>query len=103
MEQFTTEKAALKIELTDLDGEASRLQQDYDDMVSWAHIYATASKEQKKMILYQLIYKVIVGRDYKIEVQFNISYRQYQQLFFGVEYTDFGEANAPKTLSEKLG
>lgn len=102
-QRLASQQTNLKAELADLDGEAGRLKQYYDDMVSWAHIYATASKEQKKMILYQLIHKVIVGRDYKIEVQFNISYRQYQQLFFGVEHPDFGDANAPQTPQEMLG
>ena len=103
IKQLTAEQATLKAALADLDGEASRLQKDYDDMISWAHIYATASREQKKMILYQLIHRVEVGRGYKINVQFNISYRQYQQLFFGEERTDAGDANAPETLQRMLG
>ncbi len=55
------------------------------------------------MILYQLIHKVEIGRDYKINVQFNISYRQYQQLFFGAEHADIRDANAPETPQKMLG
>lgn len=43
------------------------------------------------------------GTDYKIEVQFNISYRQYLRLFFGVEHTDLRDANAPQKPQEMLG
>ena len=103
VEQLTAEQATLKAQLADLEGEATRLQKDYDTMISWAHIYATASREQKKMILFQLIHKIEVGRDYKINVQFNISYRQYQELFFGAERMENGDANAPKSLQKMLG
>jgi DNA invertase Pin-like site-specific DNA recombinase/uncharacterized protein (UPF0335 family) len=103
IEQLTRQRTAIKVELADLEGEANRLQKDYDDMISWAHIYANASREQKKMILYQLIHRVEIGRDYKINVQFNISYRQYQQLFFGAEHADIRDANAPETPQQMLG
>ena len=101
--RLTGEQDSLKSQLADLEGEATRLQKDYDTMISWAHIYATASREQKKMILFQLIHKIEVGRDYKINVRFNISYRQYQELFFGAKRAENGDANAPKTLQEMLG
>lgn len=103
VEQLTAKQTDLKAELADLDGEASRLQKDYNDMISWAYIYANASVEQKKMILYQLIHRVEIGRDYKIDVQFNITFQQYQSLFFEDALTIDGDANAPETLSEKLG
>ncbi|HWS41785.1 MAG TPA: recombinase family protein [Pseudoflavonifractor sp.] len=101
--RLTGEQDNLKAQLADLEGEATRLQKDYDTMISWAHIYATASREQKKMILFQLIHKIEVGRDYKINVQFNISYQQYQELFFGAERAETGDANAPETLQKMLG
>lgn len=55
------------------------------------------------MILHQLIHKVIVGRDYKIDVQFNLTYQQYQELFFGDALVLEGDANAPEILAKKLG
>ncbi len=103
VEQLIAKQTDLKAELADLDGEASRLQKDYNDMISWAYIYANASVEQKKMILYQLIHRVEIGQDYKVDVQFNITFQQYQSLFFEDALTIDGDANAPETLSEKLG
>lgn len=101
--RLTGEQDSLKSQLADLEGEATRLQKDYDTMISWAHIYANASREQKKMILFQLIHKIEVGRDYKINVQFNISYRQYQELFFGAKRMENGDANAPEPLQKMIG
>lgn len=100
---LTEQVTRIEADLADLNNQSMRLQKDYDEMMSWANIYVGASKEQKKMILHQLIHKVIVGRDYKIDVQFNITYQQYQELFFGDKLAVFGDANAPETLAEKLG
>lgn len=100
---LTEQVTRIEADLADLNNESMRLQKDYDEMMSWANIYVGASKEQKKMILHQLIHKVIVGRDYKIDVQFNITYQQYQELFFGDKLAAFGDANAPEMLAEKLG
>lgn len=102
VESLTAQAEAHRAVLTDLQGESTRIQQDYDTMISWANLYVTASQERKKMILYQLIHKVEIGRDYKINVQFNISYRQYHELFFGVESAESQDANATGTFAEKL-
>lgn len=49
----------------------------YDDLVSWAEMYDTASLEAKKMIVNCLIKRVEVYRDYKVHVEFNIDYQQF--------------------------
>jgi len=103
VESLTAQAEAHRSKLADLQSDATRIQKDYDTMISWANLYVTASRERKKMILHQLIHKVEVGRDYKINVQFNISYRQYQEMFFGAESAGSGDANASETYVKKLG
>ena len=49
----------------------------YDDIVSWAEMYDTASLEAKKMIVSCLIKRVEVYRGYKVHVEFNIDYEQF--------------------------
>lgn len=49
----------------------------YDDLVSWAEMYDTASLEAKKMIVNCLIKRVEVYRGYKVHVEFNIDYQQF--------------------------
>ena len=44
---------------------------------SWVDEFETATLEQKKMIACQLFKRIEIGRDYKISVQLNMSYRQY--------------------------
>ena len=49
----------------------------YDDIISWAEMYDTASVEAKKMIVSCLIKRVEVYRDYKLHIDFNIDFEQF--------------------------
>lgn len=49
----------------------------YDDIISWADMYDTASMEAKKMIVNCLIKRVEVYRDYKLHIDFNIDLEQF--------------------------
>ena len=49
----------------------------YDDIISWADMYDTASMEAKKMIVNCLIRRVEVYRDYKLHIDFNIDFEQF--------------------------
>ena len=49
----------------------------YEQFVSWAEEFEHSTMEQKKMIICQLIKSIKVSRGYKLEIDFNISYRQF--------------------------
>ena len=49
----------------------------YDDIISWADMYDTASMEAKKMIVSCLIRRVEVYRDYRLHIDFNIDFEQF--------------------------
>lgn len=49
----------------------------YNDIISWAEMYDTASMEAKKMIVNCLINRVEVYRDYKLHIDFNIDLEQF--------------------------
>lgn len=51
----------------------------YDDIISWAEMYDTASLETKKMIVNSLIARVEVSRGYKVHVEFNVDFQQFCQ------------------------
>ena len=55
----------------------SKLDYHFEQFKSWADEFESASIEQKKMILCQLIKAVKVSRNYQIEIAFNISYKQF--------------------------
>ena len=49
----------------------------YDDIISWADMYDSASLAAKKMIVNCLIRRVEVYRDYKLHIDFNIDFEQF--------------------------
>ena len=53
------------------------LEEQYDNVISWADLYDTASLEAKKMIVNCLIKRVEVYRDYKLHIDFNIDFEQF--------------------------
>ena len=57
---------------------AENLQKEYDRLLTWADLYDKSTFEAKKMIAAQFIKAVRVGRDYNIEIDFNISFEEFQ-------------------------
>ncbi|MDU6203275.1 MAG: recombinase zinc beta ribbon domain-containing protein, partial [Flavonifractor plautii] len=53
------------------------LQEQYDNVISWADLYDTASLQAKKMIVNCLIRRVEVYRGYKLHIDFNIDFTQF--------------------------
>ena len=49
----------------------------FDELISWAELYDTASFEKKKMIVNCLIKRVDVFRGYKLKIDFNIDFEQF--------------------------
>ena len=49
----------------------------YDDIISWADMYDSASMESKKMIVSCLIRRVEVYRDYRLHIDFNIDFEKF--------------------------
>lgn len=73
-------QAALEQAQADYDaGEATlqSLNSQYDDMISWAEMYDSASMESKKMIVSCLIRRVDVYRGYRVHIDFNIDFKQF--------------------------
>lgn len=67
-----------KIKLEELRDTAKALQDEYDQILTWADMYDQASTAGKKMILSQFLKAVYVGAGYNIDVEFNISFEQFQ-------------------------
>ena len=49
----------------------------YEEFVSWADEFDTASLERKKMIICRLFKEITVGKGYKIEILMDSSYEQF--------------------------
>ena len=71
----TMEDAAA--ELQDAEEILSVVTSQYDELISYAELYDSASIETKKMIVNCLINRVEVGRGYKLNIAFNFHLSQF--------------------------
>ena len=81
------ELEGLKAAMEEAQAELDRLQseevtesEEYDRLIGWADIYDRCSFETKKMFVSQFIKAVRVFRDYRLEIDFNVSYEEFQNL-----------------------
>ena len=54
--------------------------EEYDRLIGWADIYDRCSFETKKMFVSKFIKSVRVFRDYRLEIDFNVSYEEFRNL-----------------------
>ncbi|MDO5397237.1 MAG: hypothetical protein Q4G33_04840 [bacterium] len=64
-------------ELTEQGEVLSKLDYYYQQFLTWAEEFESASIEQKKMIICQLIDEIKVGKGYNVEITLNASYAQF--------------------------
>lgn len=62
-----------------------RILPEFNQFKSWAEEFENATLEQKKMIACQLFKRIEVGRDYKINFEMNLSYREFCSEWNAVE------------------
>ena len=54
------------------------LNRQYDAIIGWSELYDGANIETKKMIVSCLIRRIDVYRDYRVHIDFNIDFDQFQ-------------------------
>lgn len=60
---------------------AQTVQQEYEQLMGWADMYDRCTFEAKKMIIAQFVKAVRVRRDYEIDIEFNVSFDEFQDLY----------------------
>ena len=80
MEALSQAAEAARQELESRTADMETEQQEYDKLKTWADLYDNCNFAAKKMIVSQFIKSVRVYRDYTLEVEFNVSFEQFQQL-----------------------
>ncbi len=64
---------------------ASQVLREYDQLMSWAEMYDNCTFEAKKRIVAQFVKAVHVRRDYEIDIEFNVSFEEFQALYLDKE------------------
>lgn len=80
MESASQEIAQAKALLEDCEQFMTGIYKDYNRILSWADVYNDSTTEAKRMILAQLIDRVTVWKGYRLEINFKISYEQFQNV-----------------------
>ena len=71
----------------------------YDELISYADLYDSASFEAKKMIAAQFVKAVHVKRDYEIDVEFNVAFDEFQSIYLEPEKEDEKKRGASTLLA----
>ena len=72
----------LETELKQSEDLQAELFRSYDEIISWADLYDSASIEAKKMIVNSMINRIDVFRGYKLKIEFNFDIKQF---FLGID------------------
>lgn len=64
---------------------ASQVLREYDQLIGWAEMYDNCTFEAKKMIVAQFVKEVHVRCDYEIDIEFNVSFEEFQALYLDKE------------------
>ena len=72
MAEIETIRNTAKQELDSCKYQMAKMQEKYDEVISWTELYDAADFAAKKMIVANLINYVEVGTDYDIHIDFNI-------------------------------
>ena len=81
IKQLEQQIQATTTELEETLHDASQVLQEYDQLVGWAEMYDNCTFEAKKMIVAQFVKAVRVRRDYEIDIEFNVSFEEFQALY----------------------
>lgn len=90
---------ATTAELEEVQTNARQVRQEYEQLMGWAELYDNCSFEAKKMIVSQFVKAVRVKRDYEIDIEFNISFGEFQTLYLEPETEDDKRAGATMFLT----
>ena len=72
----------IETELKQSEDLQAELCRSYDEIISWADLYDSASIEAKKMIVNSMIKRIDVFRGYKLKIEFNFDIKQF---FSGID------------------
>ena len=60
---------------------AKEVKEEYNKILTWADMFEGSTLEGKKMIMWQVVEKVRIYRDYKFEVDLKPTVREFKELW----------------------
>ena len=62
-----------------------QVKKEYTQLMNWAELYDNCTFEAKKMIVAQFVKTVHVKRRYELDIEFNVSFEEFQSLYLEPE------------------
>lgn len=72
-------------DLRDTVSRAEQVSEEYTQLMNWAELYDNCTFEAKKMIVAQFVKAVHVRRGYEVNIEFNVSFEEFQSLYLEPE------------------
>lgn len=90
-------------QLREVMSSAEQVKQEYTQLMNWAELYDNCTFEAKKMIVSQVIKAIRIKRGYEVDIEFNVSFEEFQTLYLEPESEDkkIRGAGARLALAEK--
>jgi DNA invertase Pin-like site-specific DNA recombinase len=79
----------VQIEMENCKDDTTKIQEQFDEVISWTELYDVADISAKKMIIANLINRVEVGIDYQLHIDLNINIEHFN---IQLDYCSFGHA-----------
>ena len=79
---------AAELELQEAVSGAERVSKEYTQLMDWAKLYDNCTFDAKKMIISQFVKAVHVKRGFEIDIEFNVSFEEFQTLYLDAETED---------------
>lgn len=82
---------------------AEQVSEEYAQLMNWAELYDNCSFEAKKMIVAQFVKAVHVKRGYEVDIEFNVSFEEFQSLYLEPETQGHKRRNGASEILALVG
>ena len=85
LKELERQMQTAELELRETLSGAEQVKKEYTQLMNWAELYDNCTFEAKKMIVAQFVKAVHVKRGYELDIEFNVSFEEFQSLYLEPE------------------
>ena len=85
LKELESQMQTAQLEVRETVSGAEQVEKEYTQLMNWAELYDNCSLEAKKMIVAQFVKAVRVKRGYELDIEFNVSFEEFQALYLEPE------------------
>ena len=85
LKELERQMQSAELELRETVSGAEQVKKEYTQLMNWAELYDNCTFEAKKMIVAQFVKAVHVKRGYELDIEFNVSFEEFQSLYLEPE------------------